>query len=142
MRVELNPKVDETEQALLSALLSGDDSILAGLRQQLAVAVPVKRELSGVGVFLTFSLPSDVQLVEPPNLTIDDVVFDLRDREHGGGAILFVRDGRLNMLEAYLDAEEWPETAQLTGIRYDTGDQRNLAILGKVWREPRSKIAP
>ncbi len=59
--------------------------------------------------------------------------FDLEGIEHGGGAILFVDDGHVSMLEAYLNADErWPKEPHLTRVYYDS-DPRDMEALRKNW---------
>ena len=65
---------------------------------------------------------------------MDDVLFELEGLEHGGGAIAHVRGGYLNRIEAYLHVESWPKNPRLTRVHCDTGDVRDLPMLGKVWR--------
>jgi hypothetical protein len=142
MKVLLHPGLSGIEQSLISMLLAGDDSILAGLRAQFAEARLVERELTGSGFFLKFAVRSGATQVEPPDITIDDVLFDLEGLEHGGGAIAHVSDGYLDLIEAYLKAESWPANPTPMRIYYDTGDPRDLALLGKVWRDRRGKVAP
>ena len=142
MKALLHPGISGFEQTLISTLLAGDDSILAGLRGQFAQARLVERELTGAGFFLKFAVRPEATPVEPPDITIDDVLFDLEGLEHGGGAIAHVRDGYLDLIEAYLNAEPWPANPTPRRIYYDTGDPRDLALLGKVWRDRRGKVAP
>ena len=91
------------------------------------------RELSGAGVFLTFEVPPDVRRVEPRNFELSDVYFDLEGTECGGGAIIFIRDGVISMLEGYSHGGGWPDEPQVFAIRYFDGNQRDLAkVVGKI----------
>jgi hypothetical protein len=66
-------------------------------------------ELSGVGFFANLEVPPDAPRATPPNITGGDARIDLSGVEHGAGCLLFVRNGHLNMLEAYTFDEDWPE---------------------------------
>jgi hypothetical protein len=129
------PRKGDVESALIQALLAGDDSILACLREQLDVATLVERDLTGSGFFLKFAVPTTALPADPANVVIDDVLFELEGLEHGGGAIAHDHGGYLNLIEAYLNAETWPTTPVLRRVYYDTGDTRNLDLLRKVWRD-------
>ena len=139
MRVVLNPTITRFEKALLDALLDGPLDILGLLRAQVRTARTVSRELSGVGFFLNFEVPAAIPRVMPPNFEISDVYFDLEGAEHGGGAILFVREGVITMLEAYAHAENWPDDTGDFMIRYFDGAVRSMA---KVEAEILSRSRP
>ena len=111
-------QINRLERQLLDALLEGDDELLESLREQLKQAVIVNRELTGVGFFLNFSVPKPAPKVKPDRIIIGDVIFDLAGLEHGGGAILFTKNGYISQLEGYLNAEEWPDEPQLTRVYY------------------------
>lgn len=122
------------ETALLDALLAGSLEILVGLREQARHAQFVSRELSGCGFFLNFAVPPSIPRVEPRNFEISDVYFDLRGTEHGGGSILFVRDGAISMLEAYSHAGDWPDEPEEFVLHYIDGAERNLGnVLAEIF---------
>lgn len=127
MKREPSPPLAEFEEALLDALLAGDHPVLATLREQRAGAACVSRELSGVGFFLEFSVPDAVALVAPEKFVLGDVLFNLQGPDHGGGAILFVRGGKVEMLEAYCFEDDWPSEISRFSISYDGGPQRDVA---------------
>lgn len=125
-------QINDLEQKLINALLEGDDQLLESLRAQMKQAVPVNRELTGVGFFLDFSVPDSVPPVKPGRIIINDVIFDLAGLQYGGGAILFTNGGRISQLEGYLNGEEWPDEPRVTRIYYDT-NPRDLMLLRKAW---------
>ena len=141
MKKEISPQINEVERQLLSALLSGDDPVLLALRDQLSKSEIESRELSGVGFFLNFSVPESVPRIGSGGIVIGDVYFDLAGIEYGGGAILFVDDGHISMLEAYLNGDEqWPREPHLTQVYYDS-DPRDMESLRKRWA-PQQTAAP
>jgi hypothetical protein len=99
-------------------LLAGDLSQLRGLREQLRLAEIASVEYSGSGVFITFAVPSSAALVSPARFTLGDVAYELVGVENGGGTVLFVRDGKLQMLELYNWTDDWPQTPVLRSISY------------------------
>ena len=64
---------------------------MAGLRNQFAGARLVEREMTGWGFFLKFAVQPGATPIEPPDVTIDDGLFDLEGLEHGGSVIAHVR---------------------------------------------------
>ncbi len=64
-------------------------------------------------------------------ILVDDVLFDLEGLKYGGAVILFVGNGHISMFEGYLNAEDWPEEAQLTNVHYDT-NPRDFKLLRKA----------
>jgi hypothetical protein len=127
MKKEISPKMSEIERKLLDTLLEGDDPILDSLRAQLAESKIESRELSGSKFFLNFEIPDSVPKINPERIIIGDVYFDLEGVQHGGGAIIFIENGYLSMLEAYLNGdEEWPDQPRLSRVFYDS-NPRDLA---------------
>lgn len=104
------------EQAVLDALLAGDQHALVTLRAQAARGQLVSREHSGVGFFCEFAVPADApKLVAPGRFTIDDVTAEISGLAHGAGFVLFVREGILEMLEGFSYDEPWPE--EISGFK-------------------------
>jgi hypothetical protein len=104
------------EQGVLDKLLAGDHAALATLREQAACARLVSRELSVVGFFCAFEVPPEApRLQGAARLAIGDVNAEVSGLKHGAGFVLFIRDGRLDMLEGFSYDEPWPrETGQFT----------------------------
>jgi hypothetical protein len=110
MEEQAKPELTQFERDLLDSLLDGDQPLSRALRRQLATAVPVSRQLSGVGIFLSFQVPvaSGLDPTEPRSFEVGTVRFDLKGVEHGGLAALFVRDGYVSWLEAWTCHGDWP----------------------------------
>ena len=100
----------DLEQAVLGALLEGEDAILTALRSQLALAQVCERRFTGVGFFTYFALPPHVERAPVPEkfAPFGDVIADLERTRHGAGFVLFLKNGRLHMLEGYTYDEPWP----------------------------------
>src|SRR3954468_19580246 len=97
-------------------LLRGDHTVLATLREQLAVATVAKREFTGVGFFTRFDVPPTVSgLPSSRRIIISDVYADVEGLQHGAGFVLFVVDGGLDTLECFTYVEPWPLDAR--GLR-------------------------
>lgn len=98
------------ERAVLSKFLAGEHPVLDQLRRQLGTCRVSNRTTSGVGFFTEFACTADV---EPP-IVFDttlrvDVHAEVDGLEYGAGFLLFIKRGRLDMLEGFTNAgEPWP----------------------------------
>jgi hypothetical protein len=108
------------EHAVLNKLLAGDHPTLLGLRVQADTARLISREYTGAGFFLSFEVPADVPaLTTPRDFHLDDVHGKVDALKHGVGFVLFVRKGRLNLLEGYTYGEDWPQDIQGYELKYE-----------------------
>ena len=110
--------MEEIERTIMTALLAGSDPVLAQLRLQYAAASVKVRELSGVGFFTHYSVPEACPAVEPADFEVQDLHLELDGLKHGAGVVLFVRGGRLDMLEGFSYDEPWPEAPRLNRWSY------------------------
>ena len=132
----------------MNLLLAGDVEPLASLREQVGHATVVEREFTGVGTFTTFAVNEACPRVVPPNFTISDVAYELAGVEHGGGVVLFVRDGHLSMLELYNWTDDWPAEPKFTSIHYlvpsdpSRGRSDLVPSADREWNDLRRGIGP
>jgi hypothetical protein len=111
--------LNDLEQAVLDKLLEGDHPVLTALRDQAARARVSSHECSGVGVFCSFEVSADVpSLAAPRDFELGDVDASMDGLEHGAGFLLFVRGGRLAMLEGFSYEEPWPAEARNFQLSY------------------------
>jgi hypothetical protein len=109
------------ERAMMERLLAGDHPALETLRSQYAAAEVADRELTGVGCFVYWRVPSDApRAAVGKSVVIDDVAFTFHGSEHGGCALLFVSEGSLDLLEMVMWAESWPGEPRLADVHYLT----------------------
>jgi hypothetical protein len=146
----------ELERALLSSILAGDHPALAVLRDQLAGAGVTEREFSGVGFFTHFAVSPAAPRLPVRRWVISDVDLNLDGLQHPAGALLFVENGVLSMLEAYAYAsEDWPTEPESFSVYYTTRgravgsgfqiehtDSRDLAWLAEEYEAAESRSAP
>lgn len=117
--------LNQLEREVLDKLLFGDHPVLATLRAQASVARLAKREFSGVGFFCMMALPPHAPTVEDPrSFHLGDVNAEIQGLQHGAGFVLFVRDGRLEMLEGYTYGEPWPEHSEKFSLSYQDWPRR------------------
>lgn len=135
-----DPAVTRLEQEVLESALAGDHPFLAQLRAQAEHAVPVCRESSGVGFFLEMAVPSELARVTPPAFELADVFFEHSALPHGGGAVLFVREGAISTLELYAMEGDWVDQNGVWTIHYFRGARdfaqfnRELEWRAEWWR--------
>jgi hypothetical protein len=120
------------EQAVMQALLDGDDDILSILREQLKTTLVVKREMTGVGFYTTFEVSADVPRADNRSFKFGDVVASITGLKHGAGFLLYVKLGVLQMLEGYSYDEPWPEENAEFKLSYTPGQQRDTEALRKL----------
>jgi hypothetical protein len=112
-------------RAVLDKLLAGDHPVLKALRGQADGARLSSRELTGAGFFCVFEVFGPPLPTSHRNFEIGDVNARIEGLSHGAGFVLFVRDGRLNMLEGYSYEEPWPEQVCNFDLTYQN-DRRSL----------------
>lgn len=123
--------LNNLEQAVLDKLLAGDHPILAILRKQAAQTQLNKREYTGAGFYCDFLVGNNAPLVQG-DFDIGDVHAELEGLSHGAGFVLFIRGGRLSMLEGYTYDEQWPAHIKGFSLRYSEPERRaELAKLGR-----------
>jgi hypothetical protein len=101
---------------LVPPMLEGEHPALAALRAQFSKATITSVEMTGVGFFVDFAVPSDIPLAEPQNFAGGDAVIALAGAAAPAGCVLHVRDGRLTTLEGYTFDEAWPEDAEILSV--------------------------
>ena len=107
----------ETHEARIHNQL---DDVRVALRAQAARACLASREYTGAGFHCSFEVPAEVPRVSAPS------GFEL-GLEHGAGFLLFVRDGRMTMLEGYSYEEPWPADVRDFKLTY-RNEPRELAF--------------
>ena len=109
--------MEELEKAVMEALLTGSDPRFPVLRIQYGTATVKNRQFSGVGFSTDFEVSSETAKVAPPNFELGNhLLLRLEGLQHGAGVVLFVRDGRIQMLEGYTFDEPWPTDPRLLGV--------------------------
>jgi hypothetical protein len=139
---EVKP-LTQLERDVLDWILRGNDPIRDILRQQVTTASVSARQLTGVGLYVDFVVPDDAPRLDEslgtkPDFTVGDVGARFDDANVEVGFVLFVRSGRIGMLEGYTYGNQaWPdhegkyrlfyfgEPGTLSGGRGDTGTDTN-----------------
>ena len=83
------------------------------LRRQLAAATVEKRKYTGCGFFVDLSVPASLPRLQDDELKAGRVLggpyLNAPGLEHGGGSLLFIKDGVADFLELYCHGEVFPE---------------------------------
>ena len=120
------------EQAVIDKLLEGDHAVLTTLREQVGRAKLTKRENTGVGFYCDIEVASEAPAVGG-DFHLGDVQAEIPGLAHGAGFVLFVRGGRIKMLEGYTYDEPWPDRVRQFSLRYsDPSRKAELAKLGEL----------
>lgn len=118
------------EREVMPRLLDGDSLFLETLRLQYARAKVESIELSGVGFFVNYRVPSELPKTSPPSFAGGNAALAISGLEYGAGCVVFVRDGYLSMFEVFIYEDVWPVPARLLGID-------NVMPIGPPGDEPR-----
>lgn len=109
------------EAKVLSSLIKGDAEESA-LRDQIAYAQVVSRKHTGVGLFVTFLVPTTANRLKTSNRYIEQTPkthLEHPEVEAGAGAMLWFKDGWLATLECYVYDGQWPADESLFSISPD-----------------------
>lgn len=107
------------ERAVLDCILEGEHPVLENLRAQAAKAVLTRRDNTGVGFYCRVAVPETAALLaEPTDFQIADVAAEISGLRNGAGFVLFIRKGRIDMLEGFTFGEPWPEQVGDFSLRY------------------------
>lgn len=133
-----NANLSSLEADVITWLLRGDEPVLAALRKQLATATMLSRDLTGKGFYLKFKVSSDAdmlfdRLAAKRNFYLGDVEAQITALKNGAGFVLWITDGKLDMLEGYTFGEDWPTQTSSFELRY-LGGERDWHALRKQWR--------
>lgn len=130
--------INALEQAVMENLLEGDDEVLSELRFQFAKATLKEREMTEIGFYLTFSLPENSSKLSEqlpnvkPNFCFGDVNAEIENLKNGASFLIWVTDGKLDMLEGYAYHGIWPEIVGEFRLGYFS-EPRDISELRKQW---------
>ncbi len=111
------------EVAALRAIFSETPELAPALKRQLDGSVVTDRENSGGGFFTTIAVADDAPTVNSPSVLGYDTHARIGGLEHGFGFVLFMKDGRLHMLEGFAWAPESTHGLDLTALQFEIYNQ-------------------
>ncbi len=116
-------------EKVMQMILKGKSDVLHKLRKQYQIAKKTE-EISDVGFYINFELNDEKYLVDNKSFHIGDVYGTVKDQYAVVGFILFVKEGKIQMLEAYTNGiDKFPKDDEII-LTYDNGKkERDESIL-------------
>lgn len=119
--------LEELERQVVTALLAGDDPLLAALRRQYAAATVRDRELEHNGFVTRFDVPASIAAIERKLMHLDDLQVELEGAQTPADASLRIHNGRIRSLEVFVYGGELPHAPVVKAAWY-YGTERFPAI--------------
>jgi hypothetical protein len=113
----------DLEVAALQAIFLETPELAPALRRQLEVAEVSDRENSGGGFFTTVRVADDAPAVDSPSVLGTTTQARIRGLEHGFGFALFIKAGKLHMLEGFAWGPESTHDLDLTAFAFELYNQ-------------------
>lgn len=120
---------------VMEMLLMGDDAILTILKEQYTGASIISEECTNVGFYINYQINNAPIIPKEYNGTfqIGDLDGAVGNINGAVGFVLYIKDGRLIMLEGYTNIlDKWPESDSQIKLQYDAR-QRDYMSLRKKW---------
>jgi hypothetical protein len=111
------------ETAALEAIFSETPELAPALKSQLEASVVTNRENSGGGFFTTMKVADDAPAVNSPSVLGYATQARIGGLEHGLGFVLFMRDGKLHMLEGFAWGSERTNDLDLAALQFEVYNQ-------------------
>jgi hypothetical protein len=109
----------DMETAALRAIFAETPEVSSVLQRQLDRATVTKRENSGGGFFTDIAVPEDAQPAECPKVLGYATHAHVEGLEDGFGFVLFMKDGKLHLLEGYARGPESTSSLDLATLRFE-----------------------
>ena len=107
------------ELAALRAIFSETPDLTADLEQQMDRAAVTKRENTGAGFFTTIAVSDDAPQVNTHRILGHKTHARVHGLEHGLGFVLFMREGRMHLLEGYGYGPESTASLDLLDLTFE-----------------------
>jgi len=113
----------DLEVAALRAIFLETPELAPALERQLEASVVTERENSGGGFFTTVRVADDAPAVNSPSVLGYATQARIGGLEHGFGFVLFIKGGRLHMLEGFAFAPENTHDLDLAALQFEIYNQ-------------------
>ena len=127
-------KLEEFERQVMTALLAGDDPLLASLRAQYAAAAVKGREMNANGFITRFEIPATAAPIDRKLLHLDDLQVEVEGANTPVETAVNVHNGRLRSLECSVYDGAFPAEPVITAAWY-YGTSRYPAITEALMKE-------
>lgn len=118
----------------MTALLAGDDPLLAALRRQYAVATVRDREMNANGFITRFEIPASAETVGRKLLHLDDLQVEVEGAKTPVDTAVNVHNGKLRSLECSVYEGTFPAEPVIKAAWY-YGSARHEGITEGLLRE-------
>lgn len=124
-------KFEAFVKEVMKKLLKGDDHVLETLRRQYECALEKSFDLTGVGFYISYSIPEHApRLEEKKSFQIGDLLGKIEGVNDGVGFVLFINEGVIDFLEGYTYGDErWPDEIANYELSYVSGAERDIEKL-------------
>jgi hypothetical protein len=126
--------LEQFEAQIMSALLAGDDPLLAALRAQYAAATVRDREKTATGFVTRYEVPADAAPIARKLLHLDDLQVELEGAATPADTSVHVHNGRLRSLECFVYDGAFPEAPVIKAAWY-YGTERFPGITPELMAE-------
>jgi hypothetical protein len=126
--------IEDFERDVVTALLAGDDPLLATLREQYAAATVRDRERQAGGATVYFDVPASAAPIERKRMHLDDLQVQLEGAATPAEVALQVQDGRLATLEYFVYDGTFPAAPRIVEAWY-YGTKRYPGITAELMAE-------
>jgi hypothetical protein len=126
--------LEQFEQAVMKALLAGDDPLLQTLRDQYEVATVRDREITPAGFVTRFDVPASAKAIDRKLLHLDDLQVELEGAATPVDTALNVYSGRLRSLECSVYEGSFPESPVIKAAWY-YGTEKHAGITEELLGE-------
>ena len=127
-------KLEAFERQIMSALLAGDDPLLASLRKQYESATVRDREINANGFITRFEVPEGAAPVDRKLLHLDDLQVEVEGAKTPVETAVNVHNGRLRSLECSVYDGAFPQEPVITAAWY-YGTARHAGITEELMAE-------
>ncbi|ETA72347.1 MULTISPECIES: hypothetical protein [Mesorhizobium] len=113
------------EIAALHSIFSETPKLTSALERQLTLATVTKRQNSGVGFFTSIAVADDVPLVSNSSRVLgNETQAHVAGLELGFGFVLFLEDGKLDLLEGFNWGSESTASLDLAAVTFEVYKRR------------------
>ena len=111
------------ELAALHSIFAETPELAPQLDRQLAVATVTERENSGGGFFTTMTVSEEACVADSPRVLGYETQAHVVGLEHGLGFVLFMKNGRMHMLEGFAWGPESTASLDLHRLQFEIYNQ-------------------
>jgi len=110
----------DLEKGIIERMFADNHIIPRTLFKQWRASIDKKIEVTRTGFFVHYTLPPDAPTLNgKPNFQVTNIRAEISGLKYGAGFVLFVRKGRIDMLEGYTYEEGWPAFIEMVNVTFE-----------------------